>query len=220
MIMKNIKMFGSKFSRSVLGAGVVFSFALAMVMPLTADAASLYRQLQLGMSGSDVSDLQVFLARDVSVYPQGLVTGYFGVLTRTAVSNFQAKNGIAVVGRVGPVTMAAINAQMGNVGLDASAPWISGVTVSSTSNGANINWSTNENSSAIIYYSTSPISMTEGNPVTIGGSTLLAHTDLRSSHSASLTGLQANTTYYYVVYVRDGSGNESITWPQTFVTAQ
>lgn len=54
--------------------------------------------------------------------------------------------------------------------------------------------------------------------VTIGGSSVLVHTDLRSSHSVTISGLNSNTTYYYVVYVRDGSGNESITWPATFQT--
>src|SRR6185436_11962914 len=87
------------------------SFAsLAMVaLPLVASAATLDRQLEFGMSGSDVSTLQTFLALDTSIYPQGLVTGYFGPLTRAAVINFQAKNGIATVGRVGPITLVALN---------------------------------------------------------------------------------------------------------------
>lgn len=216
--MKNIKKFVKVFSRSVLSAGVLLSFAFAAFMPAGADAAALYRQLQLGMSGSDVSDLQSFLARDTTIYPQGLVTGYFGTLTRAAVSKFQARNGIAVVGRVGPVTMAAINAQMGTTGADIYAPTISSISISTTSSSVTLNWNTNENSSAIVYYSTSPISLTEGSTVTVGGSSSLVHTDLRANHSANLTGLQANTTYYYVLYVRDGSGNETVTWPSTFRT--
>ena len=216
-------MFSSKLSRSILGAGVVLSFAFGLFAPLTADAALLYRQLQLGMRGGDVSDLQAFLATDVTIYPQGLVTGYFGFLTKAAVSNFQVRNGIANVGRVGPQTMAAINAQMGGVSvLDKTAPTIGTVVISAINVGATFTWNTNENSSAIIYYSTSPISLIEASAtsaVTVGGTSLLVHTDLRSTHSASLTGLSANTTYYYVVYVRDGAGNESITMQNTFKTA-
>jgi Putative peptidoglycan binding domain/Purple acid Phosphatase, N-terminal domain len=225
--MKNENVFNTGISRttrvvvlSVFGLASIFMFSLAF----TAEAASLYRQLQLGMSGNDVSDLQVFLAKDPSIYPQGLVTGYFGSLTRAAVSNFQARNGIAVVGRVGPITMAAINAQMNSgstVGVDRFAPVMSSVVISPSSNSSTINWNTSENASAIVYYSTSPISMLEasGNSaVTIGGSSLLVSADLRTSHSANLTSLSSNTLYYYVVYVRDASGNETVTWPATFRT--
>ena len=207
---------------SIMGVVSLLMFSLAY----TASAATLYRQLELGMRGDDVSSLQTFLALDSTIYPQGLVTGYFGFLTKAAVSNFQIRNGISNVGRVGPITMAAINAQMngGNtVGFDRYAPSISLLSLSTTNTGAVLNWNTSENSSAIIYYSTSPLSMIEASPtssVTIGGSSFLVHTDLRSVHSASLTGLQPNTTYHYVVYVKDGSGNESITWPSTFRTNQ
>ena len=88
--------------------------------------------------------------------------------------------------------------------------------VSNTS--ATLNWNTNENSSAVVYYGTSYPSLTEGANVTIGGSSTLAHTDLRSSHSAVLSALNSNTMYYYVLYVRDGQGNESVSWPATFRT--
>src|SRR3989338_7152445 len=100
-----------------LSRGLVFSGVAAFVVVLfsaavIAPAATLNRQLQVGMSGSDVSALQTFLAADVTLYPQGLVTGYFGNLTKAAVSNFQSRNGISPVGRVGPVTLAVLNAQM------------------------------------------------------------------------------------------------------------
>ncbi|KND52092.1 MAG: hypothetical protein AB198_00760 [Parcubacteria bacterium C7867-003] len=198
-------------------------FALAVfVSPLTVSAATLTRQLQQGMSGSDVSALQAFLAKDATIYPQGLVTGYFGTLTTSAVSNFQARNGIATVGRVGPVTMVVINAQMDGAISMGGAPSINSVNVSTTNSTASINWNTNENASAIVYYGTSPLSMMEGNQttgVTIGGSSILAHTDLRSSHSVMLSSLNANTVYHYVLYVRDGTGNESVSWPATFQTS-
>ncbi len=65
--------------------------------------------LKLGMSGSEVTALQTALKGDVSVYPEGLVTGYFGSLTQKAVKAFQAKYGIDQVGQVGPVTRAKLN---------------------------------------------------------------------------------------------------------------
>ncbi len=205
---------------SIVGVVSLLMFGLAF----TANAATLTRQLELGMRGDDVSSLQTFLAQDVTIYPQGLVTGYFGSLTKSAVSNFQARNGISTVGRVGPVTMAAINNQMNGsspIGYDNYAPVISALVLSTSNTSATFSWNTSENSAAIIYYSTSPLYMLESSPtsgVTIGGSSLLVHTDLRSMHSATITSLSSNTTYYYVVYVKDGSGNESITWPGTFRT--
>ncbi len=211
-------------SRFFIGTSLLTLAMLFSSIPGIAHAETLDRQLQFGMSGSDVSALQTFLARDTTIYPQGLVTGYFGSLTKSAVSNFQARNGIATVGRVGPITLAAINAQMNNgnvTGSNRTSPMIGPITVGTTNSGATMSWNTNENASAIIYYNTSPLILTEASVntgVTISGSTLLTHTDLRSSHQGTLTGLQPNTNYYYSVYTRDGSGNESITLPSTFQT--
>jgi peptidoglycan hydrolase-like protein with peptidoglycan-binding domain len=199
-------------------AGALTALAL-FVMPVVVGAETLTRQLQLGMSGSDVTALQTYLAKDNTIYPQGLITGYFGSLTKSAVSNFQARNGIDNIGRVGPVTMALLNNLMnGMAGSDSTAPWFNSINVSAGSNTANISWNTNENASAIVYYSNSPISMMEGTTVTIGGSSQLVSTSLNSSHSTTLTSLSSNTNYYYVLYVRDGSGNESVTWPAMFHT--
>lgn len=206
---------------SIIGVASLLMFSLAY----TASAAALYRQLDLGMRGSDVSDLQIFLAQDNTIYPKGLVTGYFGTLTQEAVENFQSRNGISVVGRVGPITMAAINQQMNTgitTGSDRAAPIITSLNVSTTNSSATLSWNTNENSSGVVYYSTSPLAMTEASPTTgviIGGSSLSVNNSLQVSHSGTITGLQSNTTYYYVVYVRDGSGNENITWPSTFHTS-
>ena len=188
--------------------------------PFFVNADTLSRQLDLGMTGSDVSSLQTFLARDNTIYPQGLVTGYFGSLTKSAVSNFQARNGIATVGRVGPVTLAAINAQMnGNVGADRYAPIISSINVTSNTDNVVLRWNTNENAAGIVYYSTSYPSMMEtNNDATIGGSVAMTDTLLRTSQAVTIQGLSSNTTYYYVIYARDGIGNVQTTWPATFKT--
>jgi peptidoglycan hydrolase-like protein with peptidoglycan-binding domain len=75
----------------------------------SAGALSLYRELEIGMSGQDVRELQTYLASNPSIYPKGIASGYFGVLTQMAIRRFQALTGIAQVGRVGPQTMAALN---------------------------------------------------------------------------------------------------------------
>ncbi len=56
----------------------------------------------------EVTKLQIFLVN--AGFLNHSVTGYFGVLTRSAVANYQAANGIVpTAGYVGPVTRAAIN---------------------------------------------------------------------------------------------------------------
>ena len=54
--------------------------------------------LKAGMSGGDVRRLQTILASDSEIYPEGLITGYFGRLTQRAVERFQAKYGIVSSG--------------------------------------------------------------------------------------------------------------------------
>ena len=69
----------------------------------------LTQQLREGLRNADVTLLQEILATDPEIYPEGLVTGYFGPLTKAAVMRFQKKSGIEQVGIVGPKTTAKIN---------------------------------------------------------------------------------------------------------------
>jgi hypothetical protein len=69
----------------------------------------LLRQLREGMTGEDVELLQEILATDPDVYPEGLVTGYFGPLTRNAVKRFQKIAGLDQIGVVGPQTLSRLN---------------------------------------------------------------------------------------------------------------
>src|SRR3989338_4220714 len=62
------------------------------------------RDLVFGGKGSDVSKLQALLAGGKSLYPEGIISGYFGSLTKAAVIRFQKKYGLPQVGRVGPMT--------------------------------------------------------------------------------------------------------------------
>jgi peptidoglycan hydrolase-like protein with peptidoglycan-binding domain len=190
------------------------------IAPIVASADTLYRQLQLGSSGSDVSALQTFLANDPSLYPQGIVSGYYGFLTKAAVSNFQSRNGIAAVGRVGPVTLPVLNLQMaGGVSNAASAPVITSVSTNASRNSATLTWATNELAQGVVYYSTSPLTTYENtNSVSVSGNTASTDSNLRTAQSVALSNLQANTTYYYLIYTTDQSGNVSVTWPSTFHT--
>lgn len=81
--------------------------------------------LQVGSTGEDVTLLQEFLAQDPDVYPEGLVTGYFGPLTEAAVQRFQEKNNIVSSGNpestgyglVGPLTRETLNTSLGETNL-------------------------------------------------------------------------------------------------------
>ena len=74
------------------------------------EAAKLLKsQLRRGMGGDEVRDLQEFLAEDRDVYPEGLITGFFGPMTENAVRKFQRKHGIDAVGEIGPKTRARIH---------------------------------------------------------------------------------------------------------------
>jgi hypothetical protein len=65
------------------------------------------RTLMLGMTGEDVTQLQLRLTSE-GVY-NGPITGYFGPLTEAGVKAYQTKYGIDSVGIVGPKTRAKLN---------------------------------------------------------------------------------------------------------------
>ena len=203
----------------------ISTIALAAVMvaiPFLAQAETLNRQLEIGMSGTDVSSLQTFLAGDATLYPQGLVTGYFGFLTKAAVSNFQGRNGLPAVGRVGPMTLPVLNLQIAN-GMSSNsgiAPTITSVAINTGRTSANVSWSTNESARGSLYYSTSPLTTYErANSVDVSGNVAMTDGNLRTSQGVSLQNLSANTTYYYLVYSTDQDGNVSVTWPSSFQTS-
>ncbi len=80
----------------------------SLTIPEKALLTSIKRDLGKGMNGDDIRALQTILSKDKSIYPEGLVTGYFGPATERAVKRFQAKYGISQVGRVGPQTRAKL----------------------------------------------------------------------------------------------------------------
>ncbi|MFA5172979.1 MAG: peptidoglycan-binding domain-containing protein [Candidatus Paceibacterota bacterium] len=60
-----------------------------------ADAEEIfYRTLKKGMTGDDVKTLQEILAKDPAVYPEGIISSYFGEATERALGKFQEKEGI------------------------------------------------------------------------------------------------------------------------------
>jgi peptidoglycan hydrolase-like protein with peptidoglycan-binding domain len=98
---------------------------VGQVVPTTSSALcpNIGRVLKLGSTGDDVSRLQRFLAADPSIYPEALVTGYYGPLTEAAVKRWQTKFNIVSSGDAestgfgvaGPRTAAAIALQCSTI---------------------------------------------------------------------------------------------------------
>lgn len=68
------------------------------------------RMLKRGSSGEEVRRLQIFLAQDPGVYPEGQVTGSFGPLTEMAVKRWQAKFNIITSGSAATTGFGAVGA--------------------------------------------------------------------------------------------------------------
>ena len=214
---------------------LVPSFAaafLGMSLISTAHAATpLTATMDFGARGNNVTNLQAFLAENPSIYPQGLVTGYYGSLTVQAVRNFQTQYGIVSsgtpgttgYGRVGPSTLARINQLMAtgwgnNPTADMSGPSIYSVAHTDGQTSHTFNWVTNENATARVFYDTAPVQFNEGQDDSSGFGARtgrVASTDsvTRTTHSVTLSGLMPNTLYYYTLVSTDATGNVSVDGP-------
>ena len=97
--------------KNILAGLSLFSIGfLVLAGSVVAQTSLRYTQdVYLGMKNSQVSQLQEDLAKNSALYPEKLVTGYFGQLTLRAVKNFQAKYGIRQTGYVGPLTRTKLN---------------------------------------------------------------------------------------------------------------
>lgn len=202
---------------------VLVSLAL-LVNTTEAALAPISKQLDFGSTGTDVTNLQTFLANSPAIYPQRIVSGYFGPLTRDAVTQLQVTYGLAQVGHVGPATLAKINSTISSgLGLDVNSPMIANIGTQTSSVTAIINWTTNEQAGSKVFYGTSPIIMVETSKAftepSISGN-LASSSGLVTSHSVTIAGLQKNTTYNYVIETIDSSGNVSVTLPLAFKTSQ
>ena len=209
-----------KSNRFISSAAFVATTLFMVGAPMFTFADTLNRELSLGVSGADVSVLQTYLSHSPAIYPQGSVTGYFGNLTKAAVSNFQGANSIAMVGRVGPATLALLNVKIPADGNGGNSAIISNVLVSQDRNNATISWNTDIPASGKVYYSSNPLSLYENwNTVDVSGNSAMTDANFRNSQSVTLNNLQSNTTYYYTVYTVDQAGNNvSLTWPTVFAT--
>lgn len=91
---------------------------------------------------------------------------------------------------------------------DLTPPVITDVTVSTTDTGARVTWTTDEPATSAVSYGTS----------TAYEQGTVEDTALSTSHSITLQGLQAATTYHYQVRSTDAGANTAITDDGTFTT--
>jgi hypothetical protein len=76
---------------------------------MNATLKELRGQIACGATGDDVATLQTILAADSSIFPEGIISGYYGPKTREAVKRFQRMTGLTPTGCVGPQTLNALN---------------------------------------------------------------------------------------------------------------
>lgn len=201
----------------VLFVGFPSNSTSAQTTPITAS-------MKIGSRGNEVTKLQTLLAQNPIIYPQGLVTGYFGPLTKEAVVQFQIAANIGVDGIVGPNTRSKLNEYINDgIGPDFLNPTVYSDSIVTSSNSATITWSTNEPARGYVYYDTVPIrgGDTEDAPYnfTLSGS-VASDIGNTTNHVVTLNNLTPNTTYYYHLASIDKYGNATITLKTTFATNQ
>ncbi len=64
----------------------------------SSNSKKLTKSLFVGMSDTEVRTIQSYLSKDSSIYPEKIISGYFGKLTEKAVRRFQTKYGIRQTG--------------------------------------------------------------------------------------------------------------------------
>jgi peptidoglycan hydrolase-like protein with peptidoglycan-binding domain len=82
---------------------------ISSMLPFLVSAQTFKSNLRQGFSGDDVKVLQALLAADPDIYPEALISGYYGSLTKKAVMRFQKKHNLEPVGYIGPMTLKKLN---------------------------------------------------------------------------------------------------------------
>jgi len=219
--------------KGLIYGGAVMATLFVSLLVIQSASAMITSQLDFGDQNGEVTELQTYLATNASIYPSGLVTGYFGALTQAGVQRFQTAQGIVSsgsptttgYGRVGPQTMARINSLLGSAPGPFywdTVPVLSAVSVQTAQTSATINWSTNEATQGQVYWATTPLQFNEatgpGQTPYVSGALATDAGGLQTNHIVTISNLQPNTLYYYLVRAIDSAGNISIVWPTTFLT--
>ncbi|HCC06361.1 TPA: hypothetical protein DEP94_03330 [Candidatus Nomurabacteria bacterium] len=218
--------------KKIMNVGTYSALALLVSVGLASQVYA-YNQitatLDQGQTNGNVTNLQTFFADNSAIYPEGLITGYFGGLTGAAVRRFQSTYnlvssgtpGTTGYGRVGPMTKEKINDLIATGGwttADISGPAFYNVVKNQSSNSATFTFNTSENTIARVVYNTSPLMFNEGDMNSngfgaIGGSSVNSFSNMGTAHTVTIPNLLANTVYYYTIIATDSTGNVSVVGP-------
>ncbi len=70
---------------------IISTSTVEKIAAFTAPVEFLIRDLYFGVSSETIKELQRLLAKDKNIYPEGLITGFFGSSTKIAIIRFQEK---------------------------------------------------------------------------------------------------------------------------------
>ena len=91
-------------SKSFSAVATSSMLAPASVRIPEAISAHFASDLALGSGGEEVTRLQKILSPDSAIYPEGLVTGFYGIFTAAAVKRYQERVGLFSTGRLDELT--------------------------------------------------------------------------------------------------------------------
>ena len=104
---------GLVIASTLVGASAMDMMAGTMMKSDTMMTTSMNMSLMMGSRGNDVVSLQTFLeTQGFLTMPMGVSKGYFGMLTKKALMEYQSTEGISATGYFGPITRAKVSAQM------------------------------------------------------------------------------------------------------------
>ncbi|XOB40893.1 MAG: DUF5667 domain-containing protein [Candidatus Nealsonbacteria bacterium] len=95
---------------------------------------------------------------------------------------------------------------------DITAPVISNINSSVSTNTADITWDTDESSDSVVWYNTTTSVIISGDTLYVSSSTLVI------DHNISLSDLNASTTYYFILSSTDEFNNEATSTELSFIT--
>jgi peptidoglycan hydrolase-like protein with peptidoglycan-binding domain len=228
---------------------VIVSMVVGSVMFFggVAEAATITASLDVGSRGNEVILLQTYLAQDDDLYPQKLLTGYFGPLTRAAVGRFQCRENIVCeeavnisvtttptasgYGRVGPRTKARLNELMKGMTLTTSSGEVLGASTGNV--GGSTDFSapvmseekvTVGSTFATISWITnesawSQVFYGKAYPFLLTNAAIVKDPSFDTTNGVTIGNLEPNTTYYYVRESADVANNIARSVVMSFTTS-
>ena len=215
----------------------------ASTTSITITAPIFTKSLRKGLKDVETENLQAFLKEFPDIYPEGLITGYYGELTERAVRKFQKKHGEDDDGIIGPKTRKLLNWRIqelltqgaGNSGkippgllhapgiwkkIATSTPPVLDTTppVISDINATSITATTTSIIWTTSEVANSLISYATSSPITPENKTDVSDSNYVTNHDIDLMNLTASTTYYYMITSKDSSNNTATSTEYSFTT--